>query len=138
MPLPDMGIACPSPAGDGSIYLASSSEAGIRRLVPVPLPRQARLLAGSGDFQAALELCGRLPEGEGTAKRVLEDSLRLQFGHRLFEGKLSRGLWVVGGMQLLLRVMALGLLLMAGLYPWHSHKQQCGQQRRLPGGPGAV
>lgn len=106
MVVPAMSVLTPCPAEDGSIYIASSGEAGIRRLRPVPLERQARLLAAAGEYQGALELCTQIPDepqppaaaaaaagGAGSssssgssAKRALEDSLRLQFGHHLFSG----------------------------------------------------
>jgi hypothetical protein len=60
--LPGMGVAAPVPSADGSLYIASSSDGGIRQLKPVPLERQARLLAAAGDFQAALELLTLLEE----------------------------------------------------------------------------
>jgi hypothetical protein len=79
-----MGVAAPGPSPlDGSLFLASATAGGgIRRLRPVPLDRQARLLAAAHDFSGALELCSRLPAGP--RRRALEDSLRLRFCHHLF------------------------------------------------------
>lgn len=62
--LPNMAVAAPTPARDGCIYIASGSDSGIRRLRPLPLERQAKLLAAAGDFQGALELLTVLEEQE--------------------------------------------------------------------------
>lgn len=108
--LPNLAVTAPSPAADGSLFLASASFGGIRQLKPIPLERQARLLAAAGDFQGALELLTLLEEEEvdqGTSvvsdasagqgvqtarstaasrRQQLEDVLRLRFGYHLFEG----------------------------------------------------
>jgi hypothetical protein len=112
--LPGMSVAAPTPSSDGCLYIASSSDKGIRQLRPVPLERQAKLLAAAGDFQGALELltlmedeevtpaaaAGGSEEGSEEAgksitaaaaaaavkRQQLEDVLRLRFGYHLFEG----------------------------------------------------
>lgn len=81
-----MSVAAPHPSPiDGSIFIASPAPAAatITRLRPVPLAAQARLLAATGEFTGALELCARLPPSP--KRRDLEDSLRLRFCHNLFE-----------------------------------------------------
>jgi hypothetical protein len=109
--LPGMSVAAPTPSSDGCLYIASSSDKGIRQLRPVPLERQAKLLAAAGDFQGALELLTLMEDEEVTAaaaaavgsdagsevagstaaaaavkRQQLEDVLRLRFGYHLFEG----------------------------------------------------
>lgn len=65
LPLPGMAVCAPTPAADGSLFVAAAgSGGGIRRLAPVPLIRQARQLAEAADFQGALELLGLLEQEE--------------------------------------------------------------------------
>lgn len=103
--MPGMAVVAPTPAPDGSLYLASATDGGIRQLKPVPLERQAKLLAAAGDFQGALELLTLLDDEDSAAaadgggsmaaaaarvgvsrQQQLEDVLRLRFGYHLFEG----------------------------------------------------
>jgi hypothetical protein len=65
--LPGMSVAAPTPSSDGCLYIASSSDKGIRQLRPVPLERQAKLLAAAGDFQGALELLTLMEDEDVTA-----------------------------------------------------------------------
>ncbi|WIA17457.1 hypothetical protein OEZ85_014302 [Tetradesmus obliquus] len=112
--LPGMTVAAPTPSSAGCLYIASSTDKGIRQLLPVPLERQARLLAAAGDFQGALELLSLMEDEEAAAaaaaaaagseaegdaagggnaaaaaaaakRQQLEDVLRLRFGFHLFE-----------------------------------------------------
>ncbi|KAF6257282.1 hypothetical protein COO60DRAFT_26268 [Scenedesmus sp. NREL 46B-D3] len=112
--LPGMSVAAPTPSSGGCLYAASAADKGIRQLRPVPLERQAKLLAAAGDFQGALELLTLMEdeaaaaaaaaagseagdEAAGTAstaaavaaaaakRQQLEDVLRLKFGYHLFE-----------------------------------------------------
>jgi hypothetical protein len=114
-----MSVAGPTPASDGCLYIASATDKGIRQLRPVPLERQAKLLAAAGDFQGALELLTQMEDEEVAAaaatagsdavgseaagnskttaaaaaaagkRQQLEDVLRLRFGYHLFDGALQ-------------------------------------------------
>lgn len=43
LPLAGMSVCSSTPGSDGSLYLASSTDAGIRRLTPVPFLLQVNL-----------------------------------------------------------------------------------------------
>lgn len=59
-----MTVAAPSAMGDGSIVVASGTDSGIRRLVPVPFRQQAEALADADEFQEALQLVSYIPDSE--------------------------------------------------------------------------
>ncbi len=59
-----MTQAAASVMSDGSVLLASGSDAGIRMLRPVPFKKQAEVLADAEEFQEALQLASYMPESE--------------------------------------------------------------------------
>ena len=81
--LPNMTLAAPAAASDGSLFVSGGGEGSIFRLAPVPLRRQAQLLAKAGDYAGALELAAGVEEQE--VKQQLTDELRMRYGHHLFE-----------------------------------------------------
>ena len=51
LPMRGMSVAALSTAADGSLFLASGSDGGIRRLAPIPFREQAETLADATSLQ---------------------------------------------------------------------------------------
>ena len=64
VPIKGMTQAAASVMANGSVLLASGSDAGIRRLQPVPFKQQAETLADAEEFQEALQLASYIPDSE--------------------------------------------------------------------------
>lgn len=64
LPLRGMTISAASTAADGSVFLASGGDGGIRRLAPVPFRQQAEALADAEEFQEALQLATFIPDSQ--------------------------------------------------------------------------
>jgi hypothetical protein len=64
MPIPGMAVVTGTCAADGSLYVASAGEGGIRRLMPVPFDQQAELVADLDEYGEALALANMISDSQ--------------------------------------------------------------------------